>query len=161
LGPLFQKSAVPQGLKNRRIVADLDRSGRQAGTSGLPESGRKPYRRLWGVRPTLRRNVMRRSILAATAAVTLLTAPAALAAPTCQDRNGDTIKCGIPGAMPVGWTLSPQQRWERQRSKPADSNMNELLELICIMGVFFALMALLPQFDGWSDGDWHRKGDDE
>jgi hypothetical protein len=62
--------------------------------------------------------------------------------------------------MPVGWTLSREQRLEIERLRPAVSN-NEVLELICIMGVFFALMALLPDFDGWREGDWHRKGDDE
>ena len=93
---------------------------------------------------------MRALILAAAVSATLLSAPA-LAAPTCQDKDGDTIKCGTPGAMPVGWTLSPQQRLERQRSRPTGPSMNELLELICVIGVFFGLMALLPEFDGWGD----------
>ena len=44
---------------------------------------------------------MRSILLALTAAATLLAtllaAPAAIAAPTCQDRNGDTIRCGNSG----------------------------------------------------------------
>ena len=104
---------------------------------------------------------MRRLILAVTVAATLLSGPAALAAPTCQDKNGDTIKCGTPGAMPVGWTLSRQERLERQRSTPIGPGTNQLLELICVLGVFFALMALLPEFDGWGAGDWEQKGRDD
>ena len=104
---------------------------------------------------------MRRLILAVAVAATLLSGPAALAAPTCQDQNGDTIKCGTPGAMPVGWTLSRQDRLERQRSSPIGPGTNQLLELICVLGVFFALMALLPEFDGWGAGDWEQKGRDD
>ena len=104
---------------------------------------------------------MRRLILAITVAATLLNAPAALAAPTCQDKNGDTIKCGTPGAMPVGWTLSPQQRLERQRTGTTAPSMSELLELICVIGVFFGLMALLPEFDGWGDGGGDETGRDD
>ena len=104
---------------------------------------------------------MRRLILAAAVAATLLSAPAALAAPTCQDINGDTIKCGTPGAMPVGWTLSAQQRLALQMPRPTGPSVNQLLELICVIGVFFSLMALLPEFDGWGAGDWDGKGRDE
>jgi hypothetical protein len=39
--------------------------------------------------------------------------------------------------------------------------MNELLELLCVIGVFFGLMALLPEFDGWGDGDGDGKGRDD
>ena len=104
---------------------------------------------------------MRPSILAAAVAAMLLGAPAALAAPTCQDGNGDTIKCGTPGAMPVGWTLSPQQLLDRQISRPKNPSIKELLELICVIGVFFSLLALLPEFDGWGAGDWDKKGEDD
>jgi len=104
---------------------------------------------------------MRRSILAFTVAATLMTAPAASAAPTCQDINGGTIKCGTPGAMPVGWSPSRQQLLDRQNASPAYPDTNELLKLICILGVFFSLMALLPEFDGTRAGDWDKQeGDD-
>ena len=55
---------------------------------------------------------MRRSLLALIAVAILFSAPAAMAAPTCQDVNGGTIRCGTPGAMPVGWTLPFEQRLE-------------------------------------------------
>ena len=105
---------------------------------------------------------MRLSILAFTLAATLLIAPGALAAPTCQDENGVTSKCGTPGAMPLGWTLSPEQLLERHASRPKYPSTNELLELICVMGVFFGLMALMPEFDGSRARDWdEQEGDRE
>lgn len=102
---------------------------------------------------------MRPLILASAIAAALLGVPAASAAPTCQDSNGETIKCGIQGAMPVGWTLSPQQRLERQISRPAYPSVEKLLETICVVGMFFALMALMPDFDGSRTGDWGEEED--
>ena len=108
---------------------------------------------------------MRASILVFTAAALLIASPLAFAAPTCQDRNGDTIRCGTAGAMPVGWTLSPQERLERQKSRPPIyPSTNELLEMVCVIGVLFALIALMPEFDGSRSRDWgeqeedHKKG---
>jgi hypothetical protein len=108
-----------------------------------------------------RRQIMRALILAIVISAALLGAPAASAAPTCQDQNGGTIKCGIPGAMPVGWRLSAQQRLDRHMPEPQYPSANELLKLICIMGVFFAVMALMPEFDGRRAGDWDRQEDDD
>ena len=94
------------------------------------------------------------------AAAMLLATPAALAAPTCQDINGATIRCGTQGAMPVGWSLSPQQRLEQQISKPKYPSTSELLELIGVMGVYFTLLALMPEFDGQRTRDWgEQEGD--
>jgi hypothetical protein len=103
---------------------------------------------------------MRPWISAFAFAATLLATPAALAAPTCQDKDGATIRCGTPGAMPVGWTLSPQQRLERQIPKPKYPSTKELLELIGVMGVFFTLLALMPEFDGQLTSDWAQQEDD-
>lgn len=103
---------------------------------------------------------MRPLIPAFTVAVSLLTASAAFAAPTCQDINGETIRCGTPGAMPVGWTLSPQQRLEQQGSIAKYPSTNELLELIGVMGVFFTLLALMPEFDGQLTSDWGEQEED-
>ncbi len=103
---------------------------------------------------------MRRLILACATAAALLTASAAFAAPTCQDKNGDTIKCGTPGAMPVGWTPSPQQLLERELSRPMSPSANQLLELICAVGLLFALIALMPDFDGSRAGDWDEQEGD-
>src|SRR5260370_408222 len=104
---------------------------------------------------------MRPWISAFAVAATLLIASEALAAPTCQDRNGETIRCGTQGAMPVGWSLSPQQRLEQQISKkPKYPSTNELLELIGVMGVYFTLLALMPEFDGQRTRDWGEQEDD-
>jgi hypothetical protein len=100
---------------------------------------------------------MRPSILAIAAAAVLLAAPAARAAPTCQDRNGETMRCGTPGAMPVGWTPPPRDR----QSGPAPPTAEVLLGLIYGVGGLFALIALMPPFDGWSPGDWDRQEGDE
>jgi hypothetical protein len=92
---------------------------------------------------------MRRTLLALIAVANLLAAPAAMAAPTCQDINGYTIRCGTPGAMPVGWTLPFQQRWERDWVNPVEPR--QLLKVICVLGVYFCLLAMLPDFEGWKD----------
>jgi hypothetical protein len=64
--------------------------------------------------------------------------------------------------MPVGWTLSPQQRLERQTSKPRYPSTSDLLELIGVMGVFFTLLALMPEFEGQLTSDWgEQEGDRE
>jgi len=67
------------------------------------------------------------------------------------------VRCGTKDAMPVGWTLPADQR-------PTDSIASEpalatVLKVLCAMGVFFGLMALLPDFDGWGEGDWEGEAD--
>jgi len=91
---------------------------------------------------------MRRTLGALITAATLFAAPVAMAAPTCQDIKGDTIRCATPGAMPVGWTLPLQQRLERDRS-PVEPV--QLLRVICVLGIYFCLLAMLPEFERWSD----------
>jgi hypothetical protein len=99
-----------------------------------------------------------RALLLAFFATVLLLAGPAPAAPTCQDRNGLTIKCGVQGAMPVGWSLP----FEERRFKPAGPSASELLGLIATIGLLFALIALLPEFDGTSSSDWDKQeGDDQ
>lgn len=92
---------------------------------------------------------MRRTLAALITAAALLAAPAAIAAPTCQDINGYTTRCGTQGAMPVGWTLPLQQRLEREQPSPIEPN--QFLELICALGIYFCLLAMLPEFERWSD----------
>ena len=92
---------------------------------------------------------MRRSLLALIAAASLFSASAAMAAPTCQDINGATIRCGTPGAMPVGWTLPLQQSLDSGWVNPIEPN--QFLELVCALGIYFCLLAMLPDFEGWSD----------
>ena len=85
-------------------------------------------------------------------ALGLLATPA-LAAPTCQDRNGDTIKCGAPGALPVGWTLPRQESW-RLRLVHAETPTGDVVKVIAGLALLFALIALMPRFDGRHDQDW-------
>ena len=87
-------------------------------------------------------------------AMLLLAAPTARAAPTCQDRDGDTVRCGTKDAMPVGWSLAPQQFQDRQTAKSAVADGSELLKAFGMIGLLLALLALLPEFDGAHDRDW-------
>jgi hypothetical protein len=34
--------------------------------------------------------------------------------------------------------------------------MDQLFAALCLIGALFALIALMPDFDGWRDGDWDR-----
>ncbi len=91
----------------------------------------------------------------------LAMSPGAMAAPTCQDRDGLTARCGTEGAMPVGWTPSPQARWEREISPPPDQNLKELVKVIGGLALFFAMIALMPDFDGRRASDWDRQDSDD
>jgi len=106
---------------------------------------------------------LRRLVIAALAAAGLLAAaPAALAAPTCQLETGETARCGTAGAMPVGWPPSPEQILDRQAAATPGPSAEQLLSLALFLGGLFALIALLPAFDGWGPGDWDRQeGDDD
>lgn len=100
-------------------------------------------------------------IVAAIAAAMTLAAHGGIAAPTCQDKSGDTIRCATEGAMPVGWTLPPEERLERQKLKPpVYPSTNQLLELVCVLGVFFSLMALMPEFESGRGSDWDKQEED-
>jgi hypothetical protein len=84
------------------------------------------------------------------------------AAPTCLDRNADTIRCGTRGAMPVGWKPTAQFLWDKEISRPAEQNLDRLAKVICGLALFFAMIALMPKFDGSRAQDWDRQeGDDD
>lgn len=88
--------------------------------------------------------------IAVVAAMTVsLTTPAA-AGPTCENAAGDGVRCGTPGAMPVGWTVSPEQRRIHLARLPPDPTPLQLLGLAGLIASLFALIALMPDFDGWS-----------
>jgi hypothetical protein len=89
-------------------------------------------------------------------ALTLIAAPAAVAGPSCVDRQGDMIRCGTPGAMPVGWSPPPEQQRARLAARQPDLNGRQILGLVCLLGGLFALIALLPDFDG----HWDREEGD-
>jgi hypothetical protein len=99
------------------------------------------------------------AIVAAVSALVLASASPALAAPTCDNRNGETVRCGTPGAMPVGWTPSPGEILNHSATPP-ELTPAEVAALIYILGAFFAILALMPQFDGWRDGDWDEQEGD-
>lgn len=99
---------------------------------------------------------LRPAIIIALAA--LLSGVPAAAAPTCQTANGETIRCGIAGAMPVGWRLAAEQYGER-----ADQDAPEIfkwLQAVCAVGVLFAIMAAMPDFDGTRPGEWDSEEND-
>jgi hypothetical protein len=104
---------------------------------------------------------MRRSILALIATTAVLTAPAAWAAPTCRDIHGDTVRCATPGAMPVGWAPSAEDRarWLAQ-ADPGPSPMT-LINVALFVGGLLALIALLPDFDSTQPNAWGVQEDDE
>ena len=64
--------------------------------------------------------------------------------------------------MPVGWSLSDADRWDRDMAHPPGPAIDDPLRLIMLVGAVFALLALMPPFDGWKDGDWDKQeGDGE
>jgi hypothetical protein len=91
---------------------------------------------------------MRPALPAFVFAVLLLGAPAAHAAPTCLDRQGQTVRCGTPGALPVGVSL-PQ---EAPRERPGGPGVGKLVGLAAFLAGLFALILLLPDFQGRWDG---------
>ena len=110
---------------------------------------------------------MRASIIAFILSAILLGAPVAMAAPTCQDVKGDTLRCGTPGAMPVGWSPSPEALWDRKLALPQGPDTNEVLKALGGIALLLALIALLPRFDGspagggWDRQEGDKQGDDE
>ena len=104
---------------------------------------------------------MRCSLAAPALAAFLLTASPGLAAPTCQDANGATARCGTVGAMPVGWSQSRDGAFDRVGDSDDGLTPRRLVGLVLAIGSIFALIALMPDFDGWAPGDGNlRDGDD-
>lgn len=105
---------------------------------------------------------MRTALPSLAVAAVLLTAAAADAAPTCRNRDGETARCGAPGAMPVGWSAPPDRPAATPAPEPPEPGGGAIAGLIAVVGGLFALIALMPDFDGTRAGDWDRQeGDDE
>lgn len=90
-------------------------------------------------------------------ALALLFSTPALSAPICFNRAGDTVRCDVKEAMPVGWRLPPDEAMRREMNQPHPP-LSDLLKVVAGLALFFALIALLPEFDGAQDQDW--KGQD-
>ncbi len=88
-------------------------------------------------------------VLTGLIAALVLTASTAQAAPTCGDRTGEMIRCGKPGAMPVGWAARPG---DRPAGRSEGLGAGQLIGLTLFLGGLFALIALLPDFEGRWDG---------
>ena len=103
--------------------------------------------------------LMRSLILQLVAVMTLWAVTPALAAPTCQTRFGETARCETTGAMPVGWTLPANRRPAAARDadslKPA-----QWCALFALVGGLFAMIALMPPFDGRLSSDWGEQQPD-
>lgn len=81
----------------------------------------------------------------------------AVAAPSCLDRQGDTVRCGTPGAMPVGWRLSPDAARARLAARDDAAPPGRLFGLAAVVGGLLTLLALLPDFQG----RWDRQEDED
>jgi hypothetical protein len=93
--------------------------------------------------------------------VALATAQAAAAAPTCNDVEGRTVRCGTPGAMPVGWKPAPGVVAARLAAEPAGPTSTQMLGMLGFVGGLLALFALMPDFETPDGGGWDRQDGDE
>ena len=95
------------------------------------------------------------------AAVLLGGAPVASAGPICEDRAGEAVRCEDPRAMPLGWTLPLEQRLKHPATGPPDPTLAQLGGVFALILLFFALIALMPDFDGWATGASDKPGDED
>jgi hypothetical protein len=100
----------------------------------------------------------RRSAAGIALAAGLLAPALAAAAPTCLDAAGGTVRCEAPGALPVGVAPTPDPADLRSDEIPLPSPPT-LFGLICVLGGLFALIGLMPDFDGWSPGETDGRGE--
>jgi hypothetical protein len=82
----------------------------------------------------------------------LLLGTAAAAAPTCVDSAGQTVRCEAPAALPVGAIPEPDADAAHDSEFPLPAPAT-LFGLVCVLGGLFALIGLMPDFDGWGPGE--------
>ena len=97
---------------------------------------------------------MRAAIVALIVSVSVFAAPQAFAAPTCQNKTGDTVRCATPGAMPVGWSVPPEVFAQRHIAESGGEELHNALNALYLVALLLGVIALMPDFDGWRDGDW-------
>lgn len=94
------------------------------------------------------------ALRAATAAgALLLSAAPALAAPTCLDKAGQTVRCGTATALPVGEAPETDADLGRDAQADDDTQYSNLFGVACVVGGLFLLIGLMPDFDGWGPGE--------
>ena len=77
----------------------------------------------------------------------LLFATPVVAAPTCEDRSGNTVRCENPLAMPLGWRAPQSDR----HFPPADPD--QVFMAVGMVMLILALIALMPEFERWDGED--------
>jgi hypothetical protein len=87
----------------------------------------------------------------------MLSAPVAMAAPTCLNARGDMARCGTTGAMPLGWTPPAGSQVGRATGEADASDDGKLIGLTAFLAGLFALIALMPDFED----SWDRQGGDD
>jgi hypothetical protein len=100
-----------------------------------------------------KRQASQMSLRALLLALGLLLSTPASPAPICFTRAGDTVHCDAKDAMPIGWRLPPDEAARREMNQPHPSS-SDILKVVAVLVLFFALIALLPEFDGARDQDW-------
>ncbi len=101
-----------------------------------------------------------RLVLVILGAALLGGASPAAAGPICEDRAGEAVRCEDPRAMPLGWTLPLDERLRHPdpgRPEPTAVQLGGVFTLILL---FFALIALMPDFDGWTPSGAEQEDDD-
>ena len=102
-----------------------------------------------------------RFVITSLAVVMLLgAAPVASAGPTCEDRAGEAVRCVDPRAMPPGWTLPLEERLKHPDPGPPEPTVFQLGGVFALIILFLALIALMPDFDGWTAGESDEEADD-
>jgi hypothetical protein len=94
------------------------------------------------------------------AAELFVAAPVAPAAPICEDRAGEAVRCVDSRAMPLGWTLPLDERLKHPDPGPPEPTTVELSGVFALIFLFFALIALMPDFDGWAPNGTDKEGDE-
>jgi hypothetical protein len=109
--------------------------------------------------PKANADAVRRIVATLVGACLIAGAPAASAGPICENRAGEAVRCEDPRAMPLGWTPSLEERLTHPDPGPPEPTAVELGGVFALILVIFALIALMPDFDGWAPGRSDRKGD--